>query len=116
MGKPHVESAQLRDAERTTVQERTNAFLRRLYPVKTAENVAADTGISANTIGKWLDRGSAPTSWAFLRLLAAYGPELARAVMTDPPEWLDRAAREEERRRLAAQIAALQARLDGVPA
>ncbi|KAB1079350.1 hypothetical protein [Methylobacterium soli] len=75
--------------------------------------MAADTGISPNTIAKWLDRGSAPTSWAFLRLLSAYGPELACAVMTDPPAWLDRAAREEERRRLEAQIAALQARLDG---
>ncbi|GJD92891.1 hypothetical protein [Methylobacterium iners] len=113
MGKSHLVVAQLGDAERTTVQERTTAFLRQVYPTKTAENVAADTGISANTIAKWLDRGSAPTSWAFLRLLTAYGPELACAVMTDPPAWLDRAAREEQARRLRCEIADLQARLDG---
>ncbi|MCJ2129197.1 hypothetical protein [Methylobacterium sp. E-045] len=99
--------------ERTTVGERTTAFLRQRYPTKTAENVAADTGISPNTIGKWLDRGSAPTSWAFLRLLAAYGPELACATMETPPAWLARAAREEDQRRLRAEIAALQARLEG---
>lgn len=113
MGKSHGIIAQPRDSERTVVQERTNEFLRRIHPLKTAENVAADTGISPNTIAKWLERGSAPTSWAFLKLLSAYGPELACAVMTDPPSWLDRAAREEERRRLEGQIAALQARLDG---
>ncbi len=84
-----------------------------MYPVKTADNVAADTGISANTVSKWLDRGSAPTSWAFLRLLSAYGPDLVCAVMDSPPAWLDRAAKEQRRERLEAQIAALQSQLDG---
>ena len=78
--------------ERTVVAERTMAFLRRVHPHKTADNVSADTGIAASTIGRWLDRGSAPTSWAFLRLIAAYGPEFACAVMDHPPAWLDRAA------------------------
>ncbi|KQP61084.1 transcriptional regulator [Methylobacterium sp. Leaf108] len=113
MGKSHGNSAQLGEAERTVVQERTTDFLRSLYPTKTADNVAVDTGISANTISKWLERGSAPASWAFLRLLEAYGPELACAVMADPPAWLDRAAREQKRERLEAQIASLQSQLDG---
>ena len=113
MGKSHGSTAQVRDVDRTVVQERTTDFLKGLYPVKTADNVAADTGISPNTITKWLDRGSAPTSWAFLRLLEAYGPDLACAVMTAPPAWLDRAAREQRRERLEAQIASLQSQLDG---
>jgi hypothetical protein len=99
--------------ERTVVAERTMEFLRRIHPHKTADNVSADTGIAASTIGRWLDRGSAPTSWAFLRLIAAYGPEFACAVMDHPPAWLDRAARDEESRRLRTQIEALQARLEG---
>lgn len=113
MGKSHGGIAQVRDVDRTAVQGRTTEFLRSLYPVKTAENVAADTGISANTIAKWLDRGSAPASWAFIRLLEAYGPELACAVMAAPPIWLDRAASEQRRERLQAQIASLQSQLDG---
>lgn len=88
-------------------------FLRRVHPQKTADNVSADTGIAVSTIARWLDRGSAPTSWAFLRLISAYGPEFACAVMDHPPAWLNRAAREEESRRLRNQIATLQARLDG---
>ena len=111
MGKSHVAAAQVGDVDRTAVQERTTDFLRQLYPVKTADNVAADTGISANTVSKWLDRGSAPTSWAFLRLLEAYGAEFACAVMAKPPVWLDRAAHEQKRDRLQAQIATLQAEL-----
>ena len=112
MGKSHATTAQVGDVDRTAVQERTTEFLRALYPVKTADNVAADTGISANTVSKWLDRGSAPTSWAFLRLLEAYGAEFACAVMAKPPVWLDRAAREQKRDRLQAQIATLQAELE----
>lgn len=113
MGKSHFKSAQIGDGERTVVRERITGFLRQVHPGKTAENVSVDTGISANTISKWLERGSAPTSWAFLRLLSAYGPELACAVMDDPPSWLSKAAREEEQRRLRAEINALEQRLRG---
>ncbi|MCC0809419.1 hypothetical protein FPV16_25015 [Methylobacterium sp. W2] len=113
MGKSYGRSAQLGDVDRTAVQERTTDFLRTLYPQKTADNVAADTGIAANTIAKWLDRGSAPTSWAFLRLLEAYGAEFACAVMAKPPAWLDRAARDQRNDRLQAQIAKLQSQIDG---
>ncbi|TXN26863.1 hypothetical protein [Methylobacterium sp. WL19] len=120
MGKSHSAVAQVRGpaaqagaVDRTAVQERTTDFLRALYPQKTADNVAADTGISANTIAKWLDRGSAPTSWAFLRLIEAYGAEFACAVMAKPPAWLDRAARDQRNDRLQAQIAKLQSQIDG---
>lgn len=120
MGKSHASAAQSGAragqhgaAERTVVQERLSAFLIGLYPTKTTDTVAADTGISANTVSKWLDRGSAPSAWAMLRLLDAYGAEFALAVMTKPPAWVCAAAREQKRQRLADQIASLQAQLDG---
>lgn len=85
--------------------------MRRLHPAKTAECVAADLGIAPSTVAKWLERGTTPNGWAFPRFIAAYGPEFLCAVMDHPPAWLDRAAREEEQRRLRAEIAALEARL-----
>jgi len=106
-------SAHLGAAERTVVQERLAAFLMGLYPTKTAENVGADTRISPNTVAKWLERGSAPSAWAMLRLLDAYGAELLCAVMKKPPAWAVGAAREQQRERLRAQIAELQSLIDG---
>lgn len=114
VGKSHHRTAQVCPADRAVVPERIVAFLRRIHPAKTAECVAAETGISSNTVAKWLDRGSGPSTWATFRLIAAYGPEFACAVMTSPPDWLSAAARAEEQRRLRAQMAALQAKLEGV--
>lgn len=120
MGKSHgaaasrgAASAHLGAAERTVVQERLAAFLAGLYPTKTADNVAADTRISVNTVSKWLERGSAPSAWALLRLLDAYGAEFMCAVMESPPGWAVLAAREQQRERLMAQIAVLQSQIDG---
>jgi DNA-binding phage protein len=100
-------------SDRMVVADRIVAFLRHLHPYKTAECVAADTGIRATTVAKWLERGSAPNLAAGFRLIRAYGPEFVCAVMTNPPEWLDAAAREEKRNRLRTAIAALQAELEG---
>lgn len=97
---------------RTVVAERLNDFLRAKHPVKTAEHVAADTGIAAATIARWLDRGSAPSAWALLALVGAYDAEVMCAVMAKPPAWLVARARQSERERVEAQIAALRARLD----
>ena len=91
--------------------ERVCGFLRAIYPEKTAANVAADTGIAARTVEKWLERLSAP-SWAHgLRLAAAYGPEFLCAVMDAPPTWLTEAGRAASRARIEAKIAALSAQL-----
>lgn len=98
---------------RTVVAERLGDFLRAKHPVKTAENVAADTGIAAPTVARWLDRGSAPTLWATLRLVGAYGAEVLCALMDQPPASLETAARAERRNRLLAEISDLEARLDG---
>ncbi|MCE4223433.1 hypothetical protein HCU64_06690 [Methylobacterium sp. C25] len=94
--------------ERTVVADRTIDFLRRLHPQKTAENVAADTGIAAATVARWMDRGSAPNSAAFLKLLGAYGPELLCATMDNPASWIDRACREIRRERIRTEINALE--------
>lgn len=98
---------------RTVVAERLGDFLRAKHPVKTADNVAADTGIQAATVARWLDRGSAPNLWATLRLVGAYGAEVLCALMDQPPASLTLAARAERRTRLLAEITDLEARLDG---
>ena len=95
------------------VAARIAMFLRSVHPTKTADNVAADTGIPAKTVAKYLDRGSAPGALAFCRLMQAYGAPFACAAMENPPAWLNAAAREDDQRRLRAEIAALEAKLNG---
>jgi DNA-binding phage protein len=93
--------------------ERVTSFLRARYPTKTAEIVAADTGLQATTIRQWLDRGSAPSFRATLALIAAYGPALLAIAMGDePPEWLSRAARAERQAELEARLADTAAELE----
>lgn len=95
--------------------ERVTTFLRGRHPVKTADNVAADTGIPVNTIKTWLQRGSAPDADGYTLLWLAYGPDfLAGIVDGRAPQWLIEARRDYEAAELKAQIAALEARLTGV--
>lgn len=94
--------------------EKAVAFIRRRYPMKTAESVAADTGIGAETVKKWLD-GSARPSWdGVFALICAYGPAFLAAVLPNAPQWLDEAHRREmqaslraEQQRISDQLAAL---------
>ena len=90
--------------------DRVVAFLGKLHPVKTCENVAAETGIRAATVRQWVARESAPNFRALFRLMCAYGPDLLCAALDNPPRWLSEAARAEEQARIDAEIAALQAR------
>ena len=99
--------------DRTVVQDRFSNFLRSKYPIKTADNVAADTGLPAATVQRWLDRGSAPSLWALGKLIGAYDAEVLCATLENPPAWLMAAARQQERERLEREIAGLRARLDG---
>lgn len=99
---------------RTVVADRIVAYLRQLYPTKTAESVAADTLISQGTVQKWLDRGSAPGVIALLALAAAYGPPLLAAAYLHPPDWLDQAARAARQHELEAQLATIRAQLDAL--
>lgn len=92
--------------------ERLGAYLRAIHPSKTASNVAADTGINADTISKWLDSGCAPSWTAALALLVAYGPEaFCAALGRDAPAWLTVAGQDAELARLAAEREALDARI-----
>lgn len=81
-------------------------YLRRVHPHKTAEFVAAAAEQQPTTVRKWLDRGSAPSFPAFVKLVAAYGPALLAVAFGDePPEWLSRAARAERQAALEAEHA-----------
>ncbi len=112
---------QLTEARQTTVGEREEkaeriiGFLRRMYPTKTADNVAADIGGSAVTIQKMIDRRSTPNVVTYGRMLMAYGPAFLVAVYPNAPKWLDEAHRREqqaalraEQQRIEAQLAALE--------
>lgn len=92
-----------------SVGERVVQFLRSRHPAKTADNVAAETGIPFGTIAKWLERSSPPGTVAILRLAAAYGPEFLLAAYPKAPAWLDAAARAQRLAALDAQLAALEA-------
>lgn len=94
--------------------ERAVAFVRRLYPVKTADCVSADTGVPAQTVRRWLEGVSKPSWVAFSRLIFAYGPSFLAAVYPKAPQWLDEAHRREmqatlraEQQRISDQLAAL---------
>lgn len=95
--------------------ERVSAFLRRRHPSKTADNVAAETGIPVNTIKTWLQRGSAPDAEGYTALWIAYGPDFLDVIAAGrSPEWLTQVRRANEARQLKAQIAALKNKLQEV--
>ncbi len=101
-------SGKMSVADRSDVAENVICYLRDRFPVKTAEHVAADTGIKCDTVQKWLDRASLPNGWSMLRLIAAYGPEFLAAGFESAPLWLAKAVREEQLQKLEAEIAALE--------
>jgi len=115
MRKSGVPSQTVVCSVRNDLAERVNEFLRRRYPVKTGENVRSDIGINATTVQKWLDRSSAPSSWALVKMISAYGPEFLAAVMGDTaPAWLRQSAHVERRAQIEAQMAALSQELQGM--
>lgn len=80
------------------------AFLRRVYPVKTAAAVEAAKGIPADTFRKW-EQGSAPSFASTLKLIARHGPEFLCAVMREgAPDWVSAAARAKRHAELEAEI------------
>lgn len=91
--------------------DRVVAFLRARHPAKTAEAVAAETGLGTDRIRKWLDRGSKPSCAACFIMIAVYGPEFLSAVMDRPPAWIATAARAARREQLRAELADIEARL-----
>lgn len=97
-----------------TLGERVSAFLRRRHPVKTADNVAAETGVPVNTIKTWLQRGSAPDAEGYTALWIAYGPDFLETLAGGrSPDWLVQVRRAHEALQLKAEIAALEKKLAG---
>lgn len=92
--------------------ERVVEFLQGAHPLKTADHVAANTGIPSGTVRKWLEGKALPKSGALIALVGAYGPALlAVAFGNEPPEWLSRAARAERQAALEAEQARIREEL-----
>ena len=83
------------------------AFLRSVYPVKTAASVEAAEGISADTYRKWESAGCAPSHATTLRLILRHGPEFLAALVPEGerPDWLEGALKSQRQARLEAEIA-----------
>jgi hypothetical protein len=106
-------SRQLPEADRqmSDAGERVSAYLRRLYPSRTADQVAADTGIKTATVAKWLERESVPNGVAMLLLLTAYGPDFMGAVLPRAPAWLKAERRAADVSDVLAELERLKAKL-----
>lgn len=101
-------------AERVATAERIIEFLRKRYPAKTADNVAADLGCSPETVAKMIERVSTPSVLTFGRMIMAYGPAFLVAVYPSAPAWLDEANRRERQDALRAEQRRIQAQLDAL--
>lgn len=73
--------------DRHLVGQRLCRFLRSIHPAKTAERVAADTGLPITTVARWMEREGSPSAPALLRLASVYGPDVLAAVAPELP-WL----------------------------
>ncbi|WP_448148994.1 hypothetical protein [Labrys miyagiensis] len=96
------------------LRDRVTSFLRKTYPNKVADNVAADIGLPVDTVKKWFARQNVPNGLAVVKLIGAYGPELAVEIMVDPPSWLSEAKRDHERAQLKAQQDEIARRLQEI--
>lgn len=88
--------------------EKIVAYLRRRYPDKTAESVAADGVASIRTVRNWLDDVCAPSLAGYSRMISLYGPDFLLATLDHSPRWLVKAAHDEERARLEARRAEVE--------
>ena len=101
----------------TDVGERVCTFLRRLYPDRTVDNVAADLAawnIKTATIARMLERETAPGAVLWLALIWAYGPEFLTAAHPARLGWLDAASREQRKEALDRELARLRAERDSL--
>lgn len=110
----HASAHEIESRKRASLGERVVAFLRSRHPLKTADNVAADTGLPLNTVKTWLQRSSAPDAEGYTQLWIAYGPAFLAALPDKPPAWLEDIRRTQEAASLKAEIAALEMKLSGV--
>lgn len=88
--------------------ERIGAELRRRYPMKTAQQVAADLGASIDTAENWV-RGNAPSLRWFVVLVEVYGPEFLAAACPRL-DWLNEVVIAAEKQAIEKEMAALEMR------
>lgn len=85
-------------------------FLVMKHPAKTADHVAAETGLPVRNVQRWLsDQPSEPSLSNFIRLFVVYGAPLLAASLTECPEWLDDHARLAKLAELERDIARAEA-------
>lgn len=85
-------------------------FLSRKHPAKTAESVAAETGCTVAAVKKWIYCDGKPSHDCFLKLIAAYGPDILAAVLP-PSSWIEKARAEIQQDKLEADLANAERRL-----
>ncbi len=86
-------------------------FLKARHPTKTAQAIAARTGLSPDTIDKWLRGTGAPSFDATMILAVIYGPEFLAACVPGCA-WIAEAARGARRLAIGETIATLEAERD----
>ena len=94
------------------LMDRIITHLREVHPRKPADFVAAEIGISVNTVRKWFSGESTPSAPAVFALINAYGPEFIAAAVPDAPSWLRSAVRTEQLEALKAQADAIKRRME----
>ncbi|KAB1068878.1 hypothetical protein [Methylobacterium planeticum] len=98
-----------------TLAERVAGFLREQHPLKTAQCVEAETGVSAHTVRKWLEQGNAPSGPAYDALVNRYGaPFLCRVHPDRSDAWFVDVARQQEQQRLERAAATIRQQLAAV--
>lgn len=112
MGKSGHDVRKFSQIDARTLAVRVCAFLRRIYPTKTAIYVEADTGVPSGTVRKWLEQGHCPSGPAYDAMTATYGVPFLCAVHPDEPDaWFHRVLRAERQAALEERAAAIEAQL-----
>lgn len=112
MGKTGQVRRKVSQVDGRTLAEHVCAFLRAQHPVKTAQCVEAETGISAHTVRKWLDQGNAPSGPAYDALVRRYGAPFLCSVHPETRDaWFAHVARMQEQERLEAKARQIRQRL-----
>lgn len=114
MGKSGQNVGRASPSNDRTFAEHSSRFLREMYPHKTAQNVAVDTGIPATTIRKWLEQGCAPSGRHTAVLSRRYRGFLSAVFPDAIDEWIAEVARQEALERLERQAATIAQQLTDV--
>ena len=112
MGKTGQNRRKIAQVDGRTLAERVCAFLREQHPVKTAQCVEGEAGVSAHTVRKWLDQGNAPSGPAYDALVRCYGAPFLCSVHPETRDaWFAHVARMQEQEQLEAKALQIRQRL-----